>query len=230
MNPQTAIWGWCDMDVIFGNFSRAFPWEIAPSFDVIMAASVDDAVDSVLLYLTGHLAFFRHSPRVVNSFMTIANLQSQHNFMTLPWFSPDPDEGEYSNHLLAHATDLTFLRFPAMVSSRYHLNTTPGKGSFGIWSDEAWKTAVGSLLRPSNHLSRAALANAILSHVQYSPENQGLRLSGQGQQYQVNLREGLYDNHVWFPREIAVDFVVNKTFFRGLENSIPPTHPRRLRR
>ena len=37
LNPDTPHWGWVDLDVQLGSFERMFPWDLAPSFDVIMA-------------------------------------------------------------------------------------------------------------------------------------------------------------------------------------------------
>lgn len=86
LHPATPLWGWCDMDTFLGSFARAFPWDAAPHFDVLVPAlPTDDA--EVLLFLPGHLAFFRHAPHVTDAFMRFPNVRTYRNFLDLPWIS-----------------------------------------------------------------------------------------------------------------------------------------------
>ncbi|KAF9031532.1 hypothetical protein BDZ89DRAFT_1131819 [Hymenopellis radicata] len=39
VDPRTLIWGITDLDEMRGSFDRTFPWDLAPSFDVIASAS-----------------------------------------------------------------------------------------------------------------------------------------------------------------------------------------------
>jgi hypothetical protein len=87
MDPNTKIWGWCDMDVMFGNFTRAFPWDVMENFDIMVAHTFPvHPTDRVLLYLPGHLTFFRNSAQVTTGFLAFPNFQNLNAFLHDPWF------------------------------------------------------------------------------------------------------------------------------------------------
>lgn len=88
INPETHIWGWCDMDTILGSFERNFPWDIAPKFDFLFPGPPIDS-DDILLFFPGHMAFFKNQERVVNAFMDFPNVKTYESYMELPWVSTD---------------------------------------------------------------------------------------------------------------------------------------------
>jgi hypothetical protein len=58
------------MDVMFGNFERAFPWDVAENFDIIVPQPYGlHPDDGILLYMPGHLTFFRRSADFTAKFL-----------------------------------------------------------------------------------------------------------------------------------------------------------------
>lgn len=174
-------------------------------------------------------------------------------FLEEEWVGPDPgmrhlchssrrsstnlsDEGEYSWHLLTQ-TNLTFLRFPAMVANHYHLSTTSNPFSssalssvYGILDDYKWSTqAHAHIINPSNRRARATLAQKVHDHksglLSAVPPTHRRRasysrkaipklrktFSDKGKEYEVALRIGAYQGHLWYPQRYAVDFVRNSS-------------------
>ena len=67
------------------------PWDVAPNFDLIVSSS-QSFLDENLLYLPGHLCFFRHSQSVVDEFLKYPALKSLEAFRSFEqgdqWISP----------------------------------------------------------------------------------------------------------------------------------------------
>ncbi|KAL0957694.1 hypothetical protein HGRIS_001474 [Hohenbuehelia grisea] len=124
IHPDTRTWGWCDMDTILGNFERNLPWDIIKEFDIAFPPSPHDS-QSILLFTPGHLAFFRNSAKITTEFMKFPSVKTTENFFNLPWMGTHTEESEYS-HFAFTQTSLTFIRFPGMVESKYHLSTLSG--------------------------------------------------------------------------------------------------------
>jgi|SRR5882762_8424566 len=95
MDPSTKIWGWCDMDTMMGNFERAFPWDVAEDFDILIPgqSEVGEAHDHLLLFMPGHLAFFRNSAQFTAQFLEFPNFRNLQAFLHLPWV--DAAAGEF---------------------------------------------------------------------------------------------------------------------------------------
>lgn len=88
MDPNTKIWGWCDMDVMLGNFERAFPWDVAENFDIIVPHPFGlQPEGSVLLYMPGHLTFFRRSAEFTAKFLDFPSFRNLDTWlqMSLDW-------------------------------------------------------------------------------------------------------------------------------------------------
>lgn len=82
------------MDVMFGNFERAFPWDVAESFDmVIPGPSGIIPQDDLMLIIPGHLAFFRNSAQFTVQFLEFPNFRSLDAFLHLPWIDSAAGEG-----------------------------------------------------------------------------------------------------------------------------------------
>ena len=85
LHPATPLWGVCDMDTFFGNFERNFPWEEADNFDMLFPGSPMDGGDSVLLYIPGHLAFFKNSEHNTQEFMRFPQVATLDGFLQQAW-------------------------------------------------------------------------------------------------------------------------------------------------
>lgn len=69
------------------------PWDVAPQFDLIIPAQPAD-VDYIMLFMSGHLMFFRHSPYVWEQFLTYPRLTSLEAFLGAPYHWIDMGAGE----------------------------------------------------------------------------------------------------------------------------------------
>ena len=69
-------------------FFPAVPWDVAEDYDLIVPGGPING-DDVLLYLPGHLMFFKHAKSVVDEFMNFPNLKTMHAFLNLPWIGHD---------------------------------------------------------------------------------------------------------------------------------------------
>lgn len=78
---------------MLGNFERAFPWDVAENFDIIVPGqSGVHADDKVLLFTPGHLGFFRNSAQFTAQFLEFPNFHNISAFLHLPWI--DSGAGE----------------------------------------------------------------------------------------------------------------------------------------
>jgi hypothetical protein len=112
---------------------------------------------------------------------------------------------EYSNFAFLN-TNLTFLRFHALVPSRFHL-ASPGRGVYSLENELKWD--LSSPMSPAGGDGRAAI-NTMLD--QRGQEwKQTSTFSKEGREYVVELREGLFPEFLWFPKHFAVDFIPDYT-------------------
>ncbi|KAI0261005.1 hypothetical protein BC834DRAFT_492851 [Gloeopeniophorella convolvens] len=191
------------MDLVFGSFERAFPWDIAYNFDMLIAYYPSPDADDVLLYMKGHLSFFRHSPEVTRQFLTFPNFRTQHTFLTLPWIETDAEEAEYSHFALLQ-TNLTFLQFDAMVPTRFHLTAGGGAGgTYSLFNDGQWEfAALGAQTDPA---ARLLFSDLMDEHARgWAPR---ATFSDAGHEREVHLRGGESAHFVWFDRKYAVDYL-----------------------
>lgn len=72
--------------------SYPVPWDVAHNFDLIVS-SRETFLDENLLYLPGHLCFFRHSQSVVDEFLKYPALKDLETFRSFEhdgkWISPE---------------------------------------------------------------------------------------------------------------------------------------------
>ncbi|KDQ20882.1 hypothetical protein BOTBODRAFT_169589 [Botryobasidium botryosum FD-172 SS1] len=211
VNPSTKIWGWCDLDIMLGNFERSFPWDIAEDFDILVPAAPTNGDDIILLYLPGHLAFFKHATHISDQFMNLPNLQTMDAYMTMPWIGSDAEECEYS-HFAFLDSNLTFLRFNAMVYTRFHLSS-PEAGTYNLENEYRWDLSPAPLPFPTTTESRKIIYSLVREH-----ENTWTKkpiFSEAGTEYQVTLREGEWPSFFWCSKERrAIDFVTNYTLYQ----------------
>ncbi|VDC04907.1 unnamed protein product [Peniophora sp. CBMAI 1063] len=223
MRPDVHLWGWCDLDMMMGNVERTFPWDLASDFDVYVGAAPSER-SKVHMFMPGHMVVFRKSPEVARAFFALPEIQNVHNFETMPWIIRPNwagcEEAEYS-YTLFMLTDLTFLRFDAMVNAWHHLSTL--NGVYGIelahWmphsllsgppeSDDLLTTD-GAFTHPAGR----AVVNSVLRDREENAPRRGngvgerKTFSDKGQEMEVQLRsdpEILSDFIVWFDEKYAV--------------------------
>ena len=72
------------------------PWDVADQFDLIIPAATAD-FDQVMLFMRGHLMFFRHDKRVTNEFFNFPALRSLQSFLDTPNHWIDVAAGEQTS-------------------------------------------------------------------------------------------------------------------------------------
>ncbi|KAL5523719.1 hypothetical protein ACEPAG_7892 [Sanghuangporus baumii] len=117
IDPATTIWGWCDMDEYWGNFTRTFPWDIAPEYDIIVASSQPEFANHRLLFMRGHMSFFRNSPEVLHRLHSFPKFASLSAYMSMPPTLVDAEESEFSHYVFTDEPAFTFLAFEAMLNN-----------------------------------------------------------------------------------------------------------------
>lgn len=113
------------------------------------------------------------------------------------------EEAEYSHFALTQ-TPLTFLRFPGLVSGRYHVSL-PAAGTFSVENPGYWAAAT-RFLDARHHAMRAAFYGAL--HARALAPPRARTFTDAGMEVRVALREGAYPGFVWFGRQYAVDIAV----------------------
>ncbi|VDB89103.1 unnamed protein product [Peniophora sp. CBMAI 1063] len=210
LHPDLKLWGWCDLDQIFGSFARMFPWDLAPSYDVLFASWPVHGYTSQHLFVPGHFAVFRRAPDVAAAFLQVHFLKSYEAFVRLPEGMPSEavEEAEFS-HVLLMRTPLTFVRFPAMAESMYHLDSL--NGVFAI------ENAADAPNLPIVNNPDSSIGDAIASArhqilpllVQRKSEPARPTFSAQGVESNVELLSGAKlpkDLDLWFPRGFGVAY------------------------
>ena len=81
------MWGVCDMDTFFGSFERNFPWDEAEKYDMVFPSGPSDNGDQLgnLLYIPGHLGFYRVSEHLVDEFMRFPQVATYDAFFAQNW-------------------------------------------------------------------------------------------------------------------------------------------------
>ncbi|KZV70286.1 hypothetical protein PENSPDRAFT_685664 [Peniophora sp. CONT] len=213
MLPGVDMWAWADLDVVLGNMDRAFPWDLASSFDVVLAGWPTNW-STLLLYMPGHFTAFRRSPDVARAFQRAVPALVTYNAFVGEEFEEFGDaceEGEYS-HALFMRTGLRFLRFDAMVDAGHHINTLDGV--FAVEDDHALPTAPTSTdLAPKEATllsARPAINAALASHTSPDgPEDdeQQRTFTTEGLEAPVTLRQDASAApFVWFAPQYAVAY------------------------
>jgi len=149
--------------------------------------------DFVLVFLPGHLSFFRHSSRVVDQFMLFPNFRSVDTFLNMPWLGGDTEESEWS-HFAFLNTNLTFLRFDAMITTPSHLSSL-GTGVYAIANDKRL---------PSTSELRSTF-NSII-HERERDWVHRPTFSSAGVEYAIDLVDGQYPHWAWFPKQYTVHY------------------------
>ncbi|KAG8876572.1 hypothetical protein FRB98_007241 [Tulasnella sp. 332] len=195
--PSVKWWGWADADIFLGNFQTQFPWA-ATEYDVLIPSTPDP-----LLYLRGHLAFFRMGPDTearMNEFGNLANMNAylgNHQ----PFFGSE--ESEFSSFVI-RSPSITFLMLPyAMVELGFESmlpNTAKFCSSRGVF------TIQSPVIRED--LPAAFPDFPVLT----IPETTSQSLFTDGNDtltYPIELIEGTDRTDLWFPKEYATRYNVD---------------------
>ncbi|KAL5507443.1 hypothetical protein ACEPAH_6899 [Sanghuangporus vaninii] len=117
IDSATTIWGWCDADEYWGNFTRTFPWDVAHDFDILVPSPQPDFANHRMLYMRGHMTFIRNSPDVLDRLHSFPKFSSLSAYMSLPPTLDDAEESEFSHYIFSEEPSFTFLTFEGMLNS-----------------------------------------------------------------------------------------------------------------
>ncbi|KAG8861922.1 hypothetical protein FRB96_002365 [Tulasnella sp. 330] len=194
MHPSVEWWGWADPDTFMGNFRSQFPWA-ATEYDVLIPAMPDP-----LLYLRGHLCFFRMGPITetkMNQYGNLANVNAYFGNHR-PFFATE--ESEFSSFVL-RSPSITFLMLPyALVElgfDRMLPNTAKFCSSQGVF------TMQGPFAKED--LPPAFPNFPVLS----IPQVASPKMFTDGNEtatYPIELIEGSNKEELWFPSEYATHY------------------------
>ncbi|KAF8333036.1 uncharacterized protein EI90DRAFT_3153808 [Cantharellus anzutake] len=219
LNPGTPTWGWCDMDTMFGNFERNFPFDVSSQFDVLIPGQPAHD-EQVLLFHPGHLTFFRHSERVIDEYMKYPRLKDLKTWLRIgedktleedqgweshrlrDWISEGAEEVEYSTYTLTNPR-LTFLRFPALSFTSHHLSSA-SLGVYGVTDGDRL-----DLITPAASAANRELIRNILEERKEAtvPRHNPFQLfSPEGYEYVVKLHNATFSGWLWFPLRYSVHY------------------------
>ncbi|TDL25941.1 hypothetical protein BD410DRAFT_783940 [Rickenella mellea] len=189
IDPQTTIWGWCDLDTYLGNFERAFPWDIAPDFDIIAFKSQPDPRSQQLLFTRGHMAFFRHSPEVLDKLHSYPTYTSLGHFLLSDRLREDCEESQFSNYMFLKNHNFTFLHIEGMIDFAYTIVlSVDGAFYFNLPKDEI------------THEVRQSVLSVVRSHrAAVNPT-----FSEYGVEEPSEAKTSGYSGWLWFPADLAV--------------------------
>ncbi|KAK8847353.1 hypothetical protein IAR55_005210 [Kwoniella newhampshirensis] len=103
IKPETAYWGYCDLDIFIGDISQTSPTE--PS---------EEKGGDRLIFMRGHMAFFRNSPVTLDRLMRYEYFQNFDAWDEMGAPVDSVGEGEYS-HFVVGDPKINFLAFDGMA-------------------------------------------------------------------------------------------------------------------
>ncbi|KAF8320047.1 hypothetical protein DL93DRAFT_2094499 [Clavulina sp. PMI_390] len=237
LDPKTPVWGWCDMDTMLGSFDRLFPWDVIGQFDLLIPQTPSNG-EQILMYMSGHLMFFKHEKRVLEEFFNFHALRSAQIFIDAPrdWIDPGAEEVDYSTFVMLN-NNLTFYAWSALSWSGTHVSTT--NGIFSL--DRGHMVPLASGIVEASDTARIQEGRARVvgfvhdiqktkppqgceTHVTPSSTYGGSSLSGlklpcayrpafsnRGTEYPVTFHAGTFAGWAWFRPEFTVHYEPNYT-------------------
>jgi hypothetical protein len=193
------------------SFDRTFPSDVADDFDVFIGGA-PTGNPKIQMFMPGHMTIFRNDPRVARAFFALEEIASYGNFMSMPWISEPSEEGEHS-HTLFMRTDLTFLRFDAIVDSPHHLSTLDGvytiehsdwMANSAVYGPEPPTPEVAFTLPAARQQISGLLAR------RNRTARRGRTFSATGMEREIVLRDDAAASegmHMWFPQRYAVVYL-----------------------
>ncbi|KAG8983984.1 hypothetical protein FRB94_009702 [Tulasnella sp. JGI-2019a] len=196
IDPSAEWWGWADPDTFMGSFRSQFPWE-ANEYDVLIPAHPAD-----MLYMRGHLCFFRSGPQ------TEAKINHYENLLTLgayftkhhPYFAAE--EAEYSAFIIRDPS-ITFLILPQQLVELPERFMRPNTGKFctlnGVYTMQA-PMVLESLPPPFPNFPILAMPNisSIAAPV----------FTIHGATHPIELIEGT-EEKLWIPKETVTKYDID---------------------
>ncbi|WVQ81664.1 hypothetical protein IAT38_003789 [Cryptococcus sp. DSM 104549] len=116
MNPRTAYWGYCDMDIFLGDLSQNFPYDLAAQndYDVFIPTEPSEMGGNRLLFMRGHLTFFRNSKVTENRLLRYEYFRSFEAWDEMTRLSMSVGEGEQS-HFVVGDPKVNLLAFDGLA-------------------------------------------------------------------------------------------------------------------
>ncbi|KAI0031294.1 hypothetical protein K488DRAFT_71506 [Vararia minispora EC-137] len=192
MRDDVKLWGWCDLDIMLGNFDRTFPWDLADDFDVFVAGAPTE-MDKVHLFMPGHMTVFRHAPDVAGAFFDLEEIASVNNYLDMPWILRPQWDGPAWHHL--STLDGVFGIWNAHWMPHSFLNVTA--------TSDGPQTSEDALTHPVGR----AVVNALLRSYSTKHAIRRPTFSDDGVETEVTMRDDLEISegfHVWYNRRYAV--------------------------
>ncbi|WVQ81623.1 hypothetical protein IAT38_003747 [Cryptococcus sp. DSM 104549] len=102
MNRRTAYWGFCDMDIFLGDLSQNFPYDLAAQndYDVFSVTEPSENGGNRLLFMRGHMTFFRNSQVTEDRLLGYEYYRSFQAWDEMPRPSPSVGEGDLSHFVM----------------------------------------------------------------------------------------------------------------------------------
>lgn len=196
LSPGIEWWGWTDPDTFVGNFKSQFPWD-ATEYDIVVPVGGDIG----LLYMRGHLCFFRagrETEEKLNQYHHVSNMVLYFNHHR-PHYAAE--ESEFSAFIFRDPR-ITFLVVPQLlVDIPIHL-TTPNTAKFGnIYG-------VYSIQWPWQELP-TSFPNYPMLSMPTSLSSFAPTFSANGTTYPIELFAGNWSGGIWFPKEFTTYYDVD---------------------
>ncbi|EJT98894.1 hypothetical protein DACRYDRAFT_110231 [Dacryopinax primogenitus] len=199
LNPGARWWGWADPDTFLGNFDTQFPWD-AEAFDVFVPAS-----PHTLLYLRGHLCFFRTGTNVEDKLNSYPNLISPDAYLEKHKVGQYTamEEAEFSAFIFR--SNISFLLSSSSLVDiplgAVALNTPTFASLKGVYMPYS--------LPPSLPDWPEIPVLGLPGECASCPRPTGRRptFSEEGVTRPVSLRRGAYEGDLWFPSEWATEYL-----------------------
>jgi len=196
IDPKTTIWGWCDADTYWGNFSRVFPWDIAPNYDILAVAGQPAFSNQRLLFTRGHMAFFRNTPEVLEKMHAYPKFSSLSSFLMLPETRKEAEESEFSHYLFAERDDFTFITFEGMANA---YDATVFISAHGVFYSDVKQEEVD--------VDSDDIRRRLLRLVSPTDDRKAVRptFSDEGSETETRLylNGSHYEGALWFPEQYA---------------------------
>ncbi|WVR04590.1 hypothetical protein IAU60_001598 [Kwoniella sp. DSM 27419] len=198
IRPETAFWGYADFDTFLGDFSRTFPYDLLKeeSYDVLIPTEPHDGPSQQLVFMRGHLTFFRNTPDTEQKLLRYEGFKSFRDW-DVGFLRPQQSvgEGNYSSFVVQEPS-INILTFDALsmpvlprVSGPAGVISLPER--HGLQREaEAPLALPPGLLEPLTGRSRPASPNP--------------SFSSRGIERPIHLNKGVkLDRAIWFHHSCA---------------------------
>ncbi|OWZ62894.1 hypothetical protein AYX14_04222 [Cryptococcus neoformans] len=196
INPKSVWWGYCDMDTFIGDLTQTFPYDLAQDdYDVLIPTHpIEPAGGPELLFMRGHMTFFRNRRETEDRLMTYSHFKDFTHWDEMPFPGVSMGEAEYSHFVVGHP-DINILTFDAMAPAPYLRSSSPA----GVISHP-------DKLRPTQNTPQA-LPSPLLSQLMAPSIRLSTRptFTKRGIQHNITITQGSVPTGmgIWFKPEFA---------------------------